>query len=139
MAASASGHARAILTAPDPRGLAQRAISEGLNVRDVERLAQQAKDEKHGPRVSSGGASADGKSADTRALGAIALQRARPRRDDQRQGRRGGGEDLLQDARAARRRHPPFARRVLAQNPRRIDDLNIAHHAEIGVKPRFVR
>jgi ParB family chromosome partitioning protein len=60
-----SGHARAILTAPDPRGLAQRAISEGLNVRDVERLAQQAKDEKHGPRVSS---SVDAKSADTRAL-----------------------------------------------------------------------
>lgn len=61
-----SGHARAILTAPDQRGLAQRVISEGLNVRDVERLAQQAKDEKHGPRVSTGGG--DGKSADTRAL-----------------------------------------------------------------------
>ncbi|MBL8547213.1 MAG: ParB/RepB/Spo0J family partition protein [Hyphomonadaceae bacterium] len=63
-----SGHARAILTAPDPRGLAQRAISEGLNVRDIERLAQQAKDEKHGPRVTPGGSSADAKSADTRAL-----------------------------------------------------------------------
>jgi ParB family chromosome partitioning protein len=62
-----SGHARAILTAPDPRGLAQKAISEGLNVREIERLAQQAKDEKHGPRVSSSPAS-DGKSADTRAL-----------------------------------------------------------------------
>ncbi|ANP46307.1 hypothetical protein ATE48_10455 [Candidatus Viadribacter manganicus] len=63
-----SGHARAILTAPDPRGLAQRAISEGLNVRDIERLAQQAKDEKHGPRVSPGGSSTESKSADTRAL-----------------------------------------------------------------------
>jgi ParB family chromosome partitioning protein len=62
-----AGHARAILTAPDPRGLAQRAVSEGLNVRDVERLAQQAKDEKHGPRVSSSGA-IETKSADTRAL-----------------------------------------------------------------------
>mgnify|MGYP002622109137 CR=1 FL=1 len=62
-----AGHARAILTAPDPRGLAQRAISEGLNVRDVERLAQQAKDEKHGPRVSSA-PSIETKSADTRAL-----------------------------------------------------------------------
>ncbi|QGZ97033.1 ParB/RepB/Spo0J family partition protein [Terricaulis silvestris] len=62
-----SGHARAILTAPDPRGLAQRAISEGLNVREIERLAQVAKDEKHGPRVNTG-ASTDGKSADTRAL-----------------------------------------------------------------------
>lgn len=61
-----SGHARAILTAPDQRGLAQRVIAEGLNVRDVERLAQQAKDEKHGPRVTPGGG--DGKSADTRAL-----------------------------------------------------------------------
>jgi ParB family chromosome partitioning protein len=61
-----SGHARAILTAPDQRALAQRVISEGLNVRDVERLAQQAKDEKHGPRVTTGGG--DGKSADTRAL-----------------------------------------------------------------------
>lgn len=63
-----SGHARAILTAPDPRGLAQRAITEGLNVRDIERLAQQAKDEKHGPRVTPGGSSAEAKSADTRAL-----------------------------------------------------------------------
>ncbi|MFT3728575.1 MAG: ParB/RepB/Spo0J family partition protein [Terricaulis sp.] len=61
-----SGHARAILTAPDPRGLAQRAISEGLNVREIERLAQQAKDEKHGPRASV--AAAEAKSADTRAL-----------------------------------------------------------------------
>ncbi len=61
-----SGHARAILTAPDPRRLAQRAIREGLNVREIERLAQQAKDEKHGPRVSS--AAAETKSADTRAL-----------------------------------------------------------------------
>ena len=61
-----AGHARAILTAPDPRTLAQRAIKDGLNVREVERLAQQAKDEKHGPRVSSG--QVETKSADTRAL-----------------------------------------------------------------------
>jgi ParB family chromosome partitioning protein len=59
-----SGHARAILTAPDPRGLAQRVLTEGLNVREVERLAQQAKDEKHGPRAGS----VEAKSADTRAL-----------------------------------------------------------------------
>jgi ParB family transcriptional regulator, chromosome partitioning protein len=62
-----SGHARAILTAPDPRGLAQRVIKEGLNVREIERLAQQAKDDKHGPRVSSA-SSIETKSADTRAL-----------------------------------------------------------------------
>lgn len=63
-----SGHARAILTAPDPRGLAQRAIREGLNVREIERLAQQAKDEKHGPRASSASPAMSEKSADTRAL-----------------------------------------------------------------------
>ncbi|MEZ5994217.1 MAG: ParB/RepB/Spo0J family partition protein [Hyphomonadaceae bacterium] len=63
-----SGHARAILTAPDPRALAQRVISDGLNVREVERLAQIAKDEKHGPRVSSSAPAAESKSADTRAL-----------------------------------------------------------------------
>lgn len=61
-----SGHARALLTAPDPRGLAQKAISEGLNVREVERLAQIAKDEKHGPRASV--VAAEAKNADTRAL-----------------------------------------------------------------------
>ncbi|MBY0562672.1 MAG: ParB/RepB/Spo0J family partition protein [Hyphomonadaceae bacterium] len=59
-----AGHARAILTAPDPRALALRVIKDGLNVREIERLAQQAKDEKHGPRVSHG----EAKSADTRAL-----------------------------------------------------------------------
>lgn len=61
-----SGHARAILTAPDSHGLAMKAISEGLSVREVERLAQQAKDEKHGPRASV--LAAEAKSADTRAL-----------------------------------------------------------------------
>jgi ParB family chromosome partitioning protein len=60
-----AGHARAILTAPDPRALAQRVLSEGLNVREIERLAQLAKDEKHGPRAAS---SASAKNADTRAL-----------------------------------------------------------------------
>jgi len=41
-------------------------LKEGLNVREVERIAQLAKDEKHGPRTSA--AAADAKSADTRAL-----------------------------------------------------------------------
>ena len=62
-----AGHARAILTAPDPRALAAKAISEGLNVREIERLAQQAKDERHGPRVTSG-AAASTKDADTMAM-----------------------------------------------------------------------
>jgi ParB family chromosome partitioning protein len=62
-----AGHARAILTAPDPRSLAQRAIAEGLNVREIEKLAQQAKDERHGPRHTSAPA-IESKDADTRAL-----------------------------------------------------------------------
>ncbi|MES1197387.1 MAG: ParB/RepB/Spo0J family partition protein [Pseudomonadota bacterium] len=61
-----AGHARAILTAPDPRVLALKAIGEGLNVREVERLAQQAKDERHGPRANA--PQVETKSADTRAL-----------------------------------------------------------------------
>jgi ParB family chromosome partitioning protein len=62
-----AGHARAILTAPDPRSLAMKAIADGLNVREVERLAQQAKDERHGPRHTSSPA-IDNKDADTLAL-----------------------------------------------------------------------
>ncbi len=62
-----AGHARAILTSPDQLGLARRAVTEGLNVREVERLAQQAKDEKHGPRHTSA-PQIDAKDADIRAL-----------------------------------------------------------------------
>ncbi len=64
-----AGHARAIKTAPDPIGLARRVIAEGLNVREIERLAQQVKDEALGPRLSVSGprASAE-KDADTRAM-----------------------------------------------------------------------
>ncbi len=61
-----AGHARAILTAPNPHALALRVLEEGLNVRELEKLAQQAKDEKHGPRASA--APVETKSADTRAL-----------------------------------------------------------------------
>ncbi|HLI10197.1 MAG TPA: ParB/RepB/Spo0J family partition protein [Alphaproteobacteria bacterium] len=37
-----AGHARALLTAPDPAVLAQRIVAEGLNVREAEKLAQSA-------------------------------------------------------------------------------------------------
>ncbi|MDX2234791.1 MAG: ParB/RepB/Spo0J family partition protein [Hyphomonadaceae bacterium] len=60
-----AGHARAILAAPNPVELARMAIAQALNVREVERLASQAKEDKHGPRVRTGGAEKD---ADTRAL-----------------------------------------------------------------------
>lgn len=46
-----AGHARAMITAPDPVGLAQQAEREGLNVRQVERLARQAAE---GPRKARG-------------------------------------------------------------------------------------
>ncbi|MBI1186423.1 MAG: ParB/RepB/Spo0J family partition protein [Alphaproteobacteria bacterium] len=61
-----AGHARAILTAPDPMELALKAIREQLNVREIERIAQAAKDAKDGPRTSGGGGA--GKDADTIAM-----------------------------------------------------------------------
>ncbi|MFN3669684.1 MAG: ParB/RepB/Spo0J family partition protein [Brevundimonas sp.] len=42
-----AGHARALITAPDPAGLAQRIVDEGLNVRQAEALARRAAE---GPR-----------------------------------------------------------------------------------------
>jgi len=38
-----AGHARALLTAPDPDALAEEVIAKGLNVRQTEKLAQRAK------------------------------------------------------------------------------------------------
>ncbi len=38
-----AGHARALLTAPDPEALAAEAVAKGLNVRQTERLAQRGK------------------------------------------------------------------------------------------------
>lgn len=63
-----AGHARAIITAPDPAGLAEQAHREGLNVRQVEALARRAADgPKAGRKASSNGSSVDG-SADVAAL-----------------------------------------------------------------------
>lgn len=39
-----AGHARAILAAPNPQELARMAVAQALSVRDVERLAQKAKE-----------------------------------------------------------------------------------------------
>lgn len=55
-----AGHARALLTAQDPLALAQRAVRQNLNVRQVEKLAQGKRVGKKAPPV--------GKNADTRAL-----------------------------------------------------------------------
>lgn len=63
-----AGHARAIITAPDPAGLAEQAHREGLNVRQVEALARRAADgPKAGRKASGNGPSVDG-SADVAAL-----------------------------------------------------------------------
>jgi ParB family chromosome partitioning protein len=67
-----AGHARALLGAPDPLTLAQVAIERGLNVRQLEKLVQDAKP----PKSTLGGAGATAraaaapaeKDADTRAL-----------------------------------------------------------------------
>jgi ParB family chromosome partitioning protein len=62
-----AGHARALLSATDPQVLADRIISEGLTVRDVERIVQ----EENGritPEPKNQKVSSKDKDADTRAL-----------------------------------------------------------------------
>lgn len=64
--AISAGHARALLTMPDPDAIARKIVDRGLTVRDVEKLAQDAQEPK-----ARGGARAvadDGADADTRAL-----------------------------------------------------------------------
>jgi ParB family chromosome partitioning protein len=64
-----AGHARAILTAPNMMELAQLAITQGLNVREIERMAQQSKEARDGARVRPAGvAGAPEKDGDARAL-----------------------------------------------------------------------
>ena len=46
-----AGHARTLITANDPEGLARRIIAEGLSVRDAERLAQSPSQQANVPRV----------------------------------------------------------------------------------------
>jgi ParB family chromosome partitioning protein len=58
-----AGHARAILSAPDPIGLAKRAVNQNLNVRQVEQLVQGTS-----PKARSAAAPEPGKNADIRAL-----------------------------------------------------------------------
>ena len=64
-----AGHARALLGAPDPLALAQTAIERGLNVRQLEKLVQDAKAPKPGANAGRGTPAArPEKDADTRAL-----------------------------------------------------------------------
>ncbi|MBC7144365.1 MAG: ParB/RepB/Spo0J family partition protein [Thioclava marina] len=57
-----AGHARAMITAPDPVALARQAVAKSLSVRDVERLAKKAETPERAPRPK------PQKDADTRAL-----------------------------------------------------------------------
>ena len=59
-----AGHARALITTPDPVGLARRVIERGLSVRDTEALARQAS----APRPTPPAHGKPEKDADTRAL-----------------------------------------------------------------------
>ena len=64
-----AGHARALITAPDPVALADQIVAEGLNVRQAEALARRAAEgpKDRQPRASSNTASGEG-SADVAAL-----------------------------------------------------------------------
>ena len=46
-----AGHARALITAIDPEGLARRVVAEGLSVRDIERLSQSASQQANAPKA----------------------------------------------------------------------------------------
>jgi ParB family chromosome partitioning protein len=59
-----AGHARAVVSAPDPLALARLAVAQQMNVRDIERLAGQARDEKRGGPIRQ----PTEKDADTRAM-----------------------------------------------------------------------
>lgn len=60
-----AGHARALITAPDPVGLAEQAVVKGLSVRQVEALARQAPEAK---KASAKARPTDEKDADTKLL-----------------------------------------------------------------------
>lgn len=60
-----AGHARALITAPDPVGLAEQAVLKGLSVRQVEALAKQAPEAK---KANAKASPPDQKDADTKLL-----------------------------------------------------------------------
>ncbi len=62
--ALSAGHARALITTPNPADLARRVIAGGLSVRETEKLAQSA----IGPTNRRRTSRSEGKDADTRAL-----------------------------------------------------------------------
>ncbi len=63
-----AGHARAIITAEDPAGLARRIVREGLSVREVEKIVRKAQEPKSTPHKTGKDKPSVEKDADTRAL-----------------------------------------------------------------------
>ncbi|QYF86726.1 ParB/RepB/Spo0J family partition protein [Brevundimonas sp. PAMC22021] len=63
-----AGHARALITAPDPQALAEQVIREGMNVRQTEALARRAAEGPPQPKPTSKGASGSGRNEDIAAL-----------------------------------------------------------------------
>ncbi|MHB2168323.1 ParB/RepB/Spo0J family partition protein [Alsobacter sp. R-9] len=63
-----AGHARALLSVPDPEGTAKAVIEKGLNVRDVERLAQDEATRAVEPAAEPAARATREKDPDTRAL-----------------------------------------------------------------------
>ncbi|MCL4066136.1 ParB/RepB/Spo0J family partition protein [Pseudomonas sp. GX19020] len=66
--ALSAGHARALITAPDPLRLAQTVIARGLSVRETEKLAREALEPKKSTPSEQVSARESTKDADTRAL-----------------------------------------------------------------------
>ncbi|OIR00775.1 chromosome-partitioning protein ParB [mine drainage metagenome] len=63
-----AGHARALLTSPDPAALAEQVVSRGLNVRQTEALAQKQPGKAKAPKPSSRAETADRADKDTDVL-----------------------------------------------------------------------
>ena len=103
--ALSAGHARTLVTATDPAGLAKRIVEDGLSVRQAEALAQLPVPSERSPRIF--GAGREGRRYAGSGKAAFGCHRAEGR--DQPQGSRRRGQDRLPDAGATRRPLPPAA------------------------------
>ena len=100
-----AGHARTLVTAADPAGLAKRIVEGGLSVRQAEALAQRRRE----ATKTRGSAAAGRKGCRHAGAGEDAVGCLWAEGGDQPQGKGRRGEDRLSHARAARRALPPAA------------------------------
>ncbi len=101
-----AGHARALLSAPDPDALAVKIAAQGLSVRDIENILQS--DGEGGGKAKSR-AEGEGKGRQHALAGDLALGRAWAEGHDRRHGRARRIAHRLQDAGAARWADPAAA------------------------------